>query len=73
MGIHTMRHSVKDPFKAPKAHKQPRKLTEYEIARQEAERELREYEAEQERERIAAQVKASVIRQPRQNITLVKM
>ena len=72
MVISTMRHNVKDPFKAPRTHKQ-RILTEYEIARQEAERELREYEAEQERERIAAQVKSSVIRQPRQNITLVKM
>ena len=73
MMIHTMRYRTADPFKAPRAHKQPRQLTEYELAKKEAEQELRAYEAEQERERIAAQVRSSVIRQPRQTLTLVKM
>jgi hypothetical protein len=70
MVISTMRHRApKSPIRSAK----PRILTEYEIARKEAEQELRNYEAEQDSKRIAEQVRSSVIRAKRETFTLVKM
>jgi hypothetical protein len=69
MVINTMRHRKVSKTNSAK----PRILSEYEIARKEAERELRDYEAEQQARKIAEQVRSSVIRAKRETFTLVKM